>query len=118
MGRVPRLVIAEFLRSPDIAILHCDRRWNVLGVQGGYKSVSEAEGRAERMYPGISAVWQKANVSRREARAAEQKVWEPWRCSFCSRIPPEFDGSLTLSPTTEARICHVCVTEIYEGSTE
>ena len=114
MGRVPRLVIAESLRTSDIVVLHCDGRWNVLGVQGGYKSAAEAERRAERMYPGISRAWRKANVTKRAARAAYDKQWEPWRCSFCSRIPPELDGSLILSQKTNARICHMCVEGIHE----
>ena len=113
MGRVPRLALGERLGTTEIAILHLDRSWRVLGAQGGYKSVRPAKERAERMYPGISAQWTKTNVSKREARRYEKKIWEPFRCSFCGKTPLEFKGPMAASPRTDATICHECVRQLF-----
>lgn len=111
IGPVPRLIIAEPLRAEGFDIIHCDKNWNVLaGGGGGYSSVSEAKRRAERMYPGITKTWVKSSISKTQALAIEKKMWRGEECSFCNRIPPDFQRSLH---SKKARICNICVEEIY-----
>ena len=111
IGRVPRLLIAEPLREKGVYLFHCRRSWNVISSDGIYKSVSEAKRQAELMYPGVTETWRKVAVSKRQARAIERRMWRGHECSFCSRIPPEFQTSLY---GKNARICNICVDETYQ----
>jgi len=111
IGPVPRLLIAEPLREKGFDIIHCDRYWNVLaGGSAAYDSVSEAKGRAERMYPGVTKTWVKLSTSKTQARAIERQMWRGHECSFCNRIPPDFEKSLH---GKKARICNICVEDTY-----
>jgi len=112
VGRVPRLAIAESLQTREIALVHATRAWRTIGIQSGFESRSAARQRAERMYPGITANWVKAAVTRRQAQAFEDSRWARFTCSFCGKTPPELDGSLITSRDREARICHKCVREL------
>lgn len=67
VGPVPRLAICRG-DDNEVLLLHCDRRWNVLGMAGGYPNIKAAKRRAERIYPGISAAWAKAGVTRWQVR--------------------------------------------------
>lgn len=115
LGPVPRLIIAEHLREKGFQLLHCDKNWNALAHDGGHHSVAEAKHRAERMYPGISRTWVKCSVSKRKALAIERKMWRGQECSFCDRIPPEFDRWIH---GKKAGICNICVDEIYRDFVE
>jgi hypothetical protein len=114
LGPVPRLVIGESLEDSEVAILHADASWHVLGVQTEFNTVRNAKERAERMYPGSSSAWIEAEVSRREAKDHEHQKWEPFACSFCGKTPPEFKGPSISSDLTGAVICHLCVHAIQE----
>ncbi len=115
VGRVPRVVIGEPIRGKGICLLHCDKNWNLISYDGDLNSVTQAKRRAELMYPGVTQTWVKATVSKREARAVERKEWEGHECSFCNRIPPEFQSSIKSKKTV---ICNVCADEIYQDFLE
>jgi len=53
VGPVPRLALARH-RNNEVLLLHCNSRWQVLGVSGGHATVREAKRDAERFYTGIS----------------------------------------------------------------
>jgi hypothetical protein len=91
LGAVPRLVISQSLRGNEIQLNYCDESWDVLGCLS-VASVTEAKQRAERNYPGVSRAWRKYRTSRRRALAYERKQWKGHVCSFCGRIPPEFNS--------------------------
>lgn len=111
VGPVPRLIIGEDLRSGDIVILHCDKRWNVVGIAGGYGSATQAKERSERIYPGIKNTWIKCTISKAEAVAHERKQWKGQECSFCGRIPPDFEMWVQAKTAT---ICNLCITKYNE----
>jgi hypothetical protein len=50
LGPVPRLAIAQDLKTGEIMLLHCDQDWEVLGLGGNYDSVAKAKASAERAY--------------------------------------------------------------------
>jgi hypothetical protein len=110
--RAPALAIAEPLREEAIWILICSRKWMVLDVRSGFKSVREAEARAERMYPGVATKWQSTKVSKAQALRYERELWKGDECSFCLRIPPELDVLWISSKSLDARICQICVDEL------
>jgi hypothetical protein len=114
LGPVPKLVIGESLDDSEIAIVHADASWHVRGVQGGFSTARKAKERAERMYPGISALWVDAEVSKREAKEHERQAWRPFACSFCGKTPPEFRGPSISSKLSTAVICHLCIRAIQE----
>jgi hypothetical protein len=110
VGRVPRLAIADSLREKGIYLLHCDKNWDLISLDGLFKSVTDAKRRAELMYPGVTRSWKKLTVSKREAMEIEKKIWKGQECSFCGRIPPEFERSLH---SKSAQICNICVDQFY-----
>lgn len=110
VGCVPRVAVGEGLRGEGIAFLLCDRHWHARAHGGDYKSVSEARRRVERMYPGVDQAWIKLSVSKREARRIEKELWRGEECSFCGRIPPDFQQCLQ---SGRARICNICVAKMF-----
>jgi hypothetical protein len=115
VGRVPRLIIGEALRGKDFVILHCDKNWNAIAHGGGYDSAKDAKLHAERIYHGIAKTWVKYSVSKREALAIERQMWGRHVCSFCNRVPPEFNQCFL---GKKATICNICVEEFYSDSIE
>ena len=111
VGRVPRLIIGEemYLDS-EVALLFCDRYWNAIGIAAGYRSIREAEARADRMYAGIGSRWVNPRVTKRQARAHEELIWKRERCSFCKRLPPQFNRWF---PRNGASICDDCVRKFF-----
>ena len=67
VGPVPRLAICRG-DEHEVLLFNCDRRWDVLGMAGGYPNIGAAQRRAERIYPGISAAWAKTGVTRRQVK--------------------------------------------------
>jgi hypothetical protein len=108
IGPVAGLIIAEPLREAGTWILHCSRSWKTLGAQAGFNSLTEAQARAERMYPGVSGAWIAVKISKAQARLYERQIWKDLECSFCGRIPPEFDWSVS---SKKANICDLCIHE-------
>jgi hypothetical protein len=110
IGPVPRLAIAESLRGKGFYVLHCNKNWFDLGIDGPYNLVSYAKRRAERAYSGVTSTWKRKNVTKRKARAIEREIWAGEECSFCGKIPPEFEMS---RHSKKAVICNICVNETY-----
>jgi hypothetical protein len=71
-----------------------------------HESVSEAKGRAERVYHGVSTRWVEANVSRDAADAYLNELFADQRCSICGKRPDEADS---LIQSGSALICDRCV---------
>jgi hypothetical protein len=114
VGPVPHLVIAESLYEPGIVLLHCSTAWRVLGIMS-FPGIEEATKRAERIYPGVSSAWIKAHVSKAQAVKYEKEVWQGMECSFCGRLPPQFQRLIS---GENANICDLCVrqsTAIIQG---
>ena len=115
VGPVPRLAIGQSLRGTrEFFLLHCTRTWQVLGAQGGFSKVSQAEQLAERIYVGVTGAWIPTNVTKREAKQFERVIWYSLTCSFCGRIPPEHEDvrGATIFAARLARICGDCVRDL------
>jgi hypothetical protein len=110
LGPVPRLILSESLRKKEFLVLHCDRNWNAVAHDGSYPSLKDAKRRAERMYPGVTKTWEKWAITKRKALAIERKQWSGYECSFCNRIPIEFDQSCHAK---KAVICNICVDRLF-----
>ncbi|HEX7153349.1 MAG TPA: hypothetical protein VF618_17820 [Thermoanaerobaculia bacterium] len=75
--------------------------------------------RANRSYPGVSDAWVATNVTIREAKRFERDQWQPWKCSFCGRIPPEqetTEQAIVITVST-ACICGRCILDFAEEIT-
>jgi ClpX C4-type zinc finger len=110
LGPVPCLAICQSFDKNDILLLQCDRDWSILGV-AVQSSVAQAKKRAERIYPGVSAHWVKAEATESSAipRTAIPHTKEPvddLRCSFCGKRPNEVNQMIEKGRT---RICDSCV---------
>jgi hypothetical protein len=119
-ARLPRFAIGQALRGRrEFALLHCTRTWNVLGVQGEYRTVAQVKRRAERTYPGVSHLWEPTNVTIREAKEFERVIWNRLKCSFCGRVPPEQDTAVfaTVISSSTTNSCGKCISDFYEGLT-
>jgi hypothetical protein len=101
---VPRLAIGEG-RTGECVLFHCGRTWKVRGAES-YATLSELKHSAERVYPGIRANWRQTNVTKRQAAAYRKRVWRGLECSFCGRLPDEFER---LFGKRNARICDDCI---------
>jgi hypothetical protein len=109
LGAVPRLAIC---RGRDgIELIHCDRQWKVLGSSGVYASVREAKQRAERIYPGISRVWQKTGFTNRPVTRFLNQIGDNLKCSFCGKSWHEVQQMIT-AKTKKVAICDGCVREM------
>jgi hypothetical protein len=106
LGSVPCLAIGES-KTGEFLLLHCDRTWNVRGTEV-HEHVSAVQQSAERIYPGISKRWLRTRVSKRQADAYRRKVWKGMECSFCRRLPDEFDGMVE---KRHLRVCNICIRE-------
>jgi ClpX C4-type zinc finger protein len=111
LGPVPCLAITKDLKTGEIALLHCDEEWDLLGTGGNYASVAQAKAGAERAYLGITARWIDANATEDEALKYRDEVWAEEKCSFCGKIPPDFD---MLIKHDSARICDACIEKFHK----
>jgi ClpX C4-type zinc finger protein len=111
LGPVPCLAITKDLKTGEIALLHCDEGWDLLGTGGNYASVEQAKRSAERAYHGIAARWVDAQVTEEEALKYRDEVWADERCSFCGKIPPDFN---MLIKHDNARICDSCIEDFHQ----
>lgn len=115
LGPVPCLAIAQDLKTGEIILMHCDQDWDPLGLSGRYASVADAKARAERTYHGVSSCWIDAKITQEEALKYRDEVWAEHKCSFCGKIPPDFDMMIERD---NARICDSCVEEFHNILTE
>jgi hypothetical protein len=108
LGPVPCLAIIKELSTGEIMLLHCDDVWDQLGVSANFQSVEEAKARAERAYHGISSRWIDPKVTEEEALKYREEVWGDDKCSFCDKIPPNFEMMVR---GRNVRICDSCIEE-------
>jgi hypothetical protein len=108
-GPVPRLAIGEPIGEGELILLHCDKSWRVVGMSA-HPSVRQARQRAERAYPGVTAAWVDAGISKAQAEAYVDKRWKGSRCSFCGRRPDQISQFITKG---KVHICDVCIREYY-----
>jgi hypothetical protein len=106
LGPVPCLAIVEDLKTGEIRLLHCDQDWDLLGTGGNYESTAQAKRSAERAYNGVSSCWIDAKVTPEEALKFREEIWAGQKCSFCDRIPPDFDKAIERN---NVRICNRCL---------
>lgn len=112
LGKVPKIVICRPLRknsTADLLIYYCDGNWDVLGVTQA-ASIVAAEREVERYYPGISRHWIAMAVTEPEAVEWIKMHHKDEICSFCGRLPFEFDAFVAQG---SAVICSVCIDEFY-----
>jgi hypothetical protein len=82
VGRMPALAICEDMDSREVLLCHCRRDWSVRGGSV-LPSVMDAKARAARNYAGIARLWQKARVSRQDARRfLRDDAWYPTDVHF------------------------------------
>jgi hypothetical protein len=111
LGPVPCLAIAQDLKTGEITLMHCDQDWDLLGLGGTYDSIADAKARAERTYHGVSSRWIDAKVIEQEALKYRDEVWADERCSFCDKIPPDFNMMIKRK---DVRICNSCIEEFHK----
>jgi hypothetical protein len=111
LGPVPCLAVTQDLKTGEIALLHCDEDWDLLGTGGRYESVEQAKASAERAYHGVSSCWIDPMVTQEEALKFRDEVWADERCSFCDKIPPDFNMMIKRN---NVRICDSCIEEFHK----
>lgn len=111
VGPVPRLALARN-RKEEVVLLHCDARWQVLGISGGHATLREAKSDAERFYSGISKQWIPTGYTKTQARRALDRLPGPKKCSVCLRSSSEVE-TLVEFKKRKLAICDVCVRELY-----
>ena len=109
VGPVPRLALARH-RNNEVLLLHCNSRWQVLGVSGGHATVREAKRDAERFYTGISKGWMPTHYTKVQARRALDRLPGPKKCSLCSR---PWHAVEALVEIKKFAICDTCARELY-----
>ena len=105
LGPVPGLALCGPSPTGEVLLVHCDSLWRDLGCSG-HSKLDEAKGKAEQIYPGISARWVISPYSEAETAAYIKEQWTGFECSVCGRLPPEFD-ELDTGPNGK-RICNLC----------
>jgi|KBSSwiStaDraftv2_1062776.scaffolds.fasta_scaffold1681823_1 ClpX C4-type zinc finger. len=111
VGPVPRLALARD-KNEEVVLLHCDARWQVLGISGGHATVREAKRAAERFYTGISKRWIPTGYTKTDARHALDRVAGPKKCAVCLRSPYDVDAMVEMKKRKLA-ICDECIRELY-----
>src|SRR5207302_10885890 len=99
------------LKTGEIMLLHCDEEWDALGRGGGYDSTAKAKTSAERAYHGVSSCWMDAKISHEAALKFRDEMWAEQRCSFCDKIPPDFNKMIERKQPTNLRPVHRGVSE-------
>jgi hypothetical protein len=111
VGGVPRLALARD-RHEEVVLLHCDARWQVLGISGGHATLREAKRAAERFYSGIAKRWMPTGYTKTQARRALDRVGGPRQCAVCLRPPHEVQAFVELKKRKLA-ICDACIRALY-----
>lgn len=96
LKKVPCVAICERLFEDEKAfwLFYCDRDWNDVGV-ADYDTLDAAMHRAERMYPGISTLWMKAQVTKKQVNNYLDGLFKGRRCPSCNKKKPWLCGCLT-----------------------
>ncbi|WP_061541192.1 ClpX C4-type zinc finger protein [Collimonas fungivorans] len=113
LGPVPRLAICRnlFGELQDFLIMHCDNRWNVLGV-GGAATLRESMQRSEHWYEGISQRWVRTHTTKRIAERWLRTQCAGEACSMCRKIPAEVDGMFSKGIVN---ICFLCIRQMHQS---
>ena len=113
LGAVPRLAICRnlFGELQDFLIMHCDNRWNVLGVVSA-PTLRESMQKSERWYEGISKHWVKTHTSKKIAERWLRAQCAGDACSMCRKIPPETDGMFSKGTVN---ICFFCIRKMHQS---
>jgi ClpX C4-type zinc finger len=106
VGPVPCLAICR--GDDEVLLVHCDRRWNVLGISG-YPNIKAAKQRAERIYPGISAAWVKTRFTKRQVTRYLDSIGQNLKCAFCRKAWHQVERMLTKG---DSAICDACIREL------
>ena len=111
LGSVPRLILCQNIGGDlkDILLFHCNEAWECLGTSGT-DTLTNAKAQAEQAYRGITSKWIEMNVSRVEARAWIEKKYPDSICSFCDRLPTEYEQ---LVSGKSVAICNICIEEMH-----
>jgi ClpX C4-type zinc finger len=112
LGRAPCLALCQNL-PPDedeIMLFHCDEQWNVLAPSGGEADLAAAKANVEMTYQGIAAKWIDTGISLEEARHWLEQQYPEDMCSFCGRLPSEFEGAFG---GHKSKICNECVRKYF-----
>lgn len=115
LGPVPRLALARE-RSGEVQLLHCDTKWNVLGVSV-HPDIRTAKKRAERFYPGISRAWRRTGYSQVQANRQLERIGANRTCAICRKPWWDVEGTIEV-PKAGLTLCVGCVRGLYELSTE
>jgi hypothetical protein len=110
LGPVPRLAICQPFDEAEFVLLHCDDEWEVLGA-AGYASLAEAKGRAERIYPGVSACWIDRYITEAEAKDYVEREFGHERCRFCGKLPVDVERMVVHA--RGGPICNFCIEEFH-----
>lgn len=117
LKRVPCVAICEgkFENKKTFWLFYCDKDWNTVG-SAHYESPVVAMRRADRMYPGISAAWVKANVTKKQAENYLKHLWKHSRCHFCNNVKPGPAKISQIIATQEGPgICNYCIDALYHS---
>jgi len=111
LGAVPRLAICRNLDESQFMVFHCGEDWNVLGVASGYDTIADAKARAERSYHGLMQKWTPTGHSVDDALGYVKERFKGHECSFCGRLPLQYDSAIG---GPGVRICNHCIVEFHE----
>ena len=108
LGRVPCLALCQNVapEEDEIMLFHCDEEWNVLGANGRATNLSDAKADVEIAYRGLAAKWVDTGISADEARRWLEQQYPEDMCSFCGKLPFEFEAAFSGHRST---ICGDCV---------
>ena len=101
---MPRLAIGRPFGDRAVAVVHCNARWNVVGVSAGYASVRDAKARVERVYPGLAPHWVRGKASVADARRHWRSLGP--ECSSCRRAWFEIDRMVGMGTV---HLCEQCI---------
>jgi hypothetical protein len=90
-----------------VLLCYCDFDWSPLGL-ASHDSVADAQRRAERIYPGVSARWIEAHFTREQAGRYLDELWGDERCGMCGKRGDKVE---TFIPRGERWICEACFAE-------
>ena len=116
LGPVPRLALCQNIGGDltDILLLHCNDDWESLGASGG-PTLEDAKAEAERVYRGVSAKWIDTSTTPEQAASWIRAHYPDTICSFCGRLPTEFDLAVE---GKGVQICSTCVQEFHKMLSE
>ena len=110
---VPLLAICR-AEDRGFLLLHCDRRWSIVGIQDGFKTVRDAKKGAATFYSGLSRLWIRTGVKKRDVKRYLQSIGHYRRCSFCGQEWHQVKRLVTNKNET-ATICDGCITKFRRG---